>query len=147
MIYYFLLLCIWIDSKLETLCIHHFLTSFRNYVCMYILSHLQETYNWTARKIISIFYFVHRQMLTQIRWTRLISPCLKTGVLRRFLITFSISHPKAAPSAMTRILFCLNFCNNLKILDFPLALMQWASPLHTLLKDTINSLYTVGKIL
>ena len=26
---------------------------------------------------------VHLQLLTQIRWTRLISPCLKTGALRR----------------------------------------------------------------
>ena len=56
LIYYFLLLGIWIDSKLEPLCVLHFLTFFRNYVCMYILSYLQKTYNRTARKIISIFY-------------------------------------------------------------------------------------------
>ena len=91
LIYYFLLLCIWIDSKFETLCILHFLTSFRNYVCRYILSYLQKTYNRTVRKIISIF--VHHQLLTQIRWTRLISPCLKTGALRHpFIINFIIFH-------------------------------------------------------
>src|SRR5574344_986629 len=55
LIYEFLLLCIWIYSKLETLCVLHFLTSFRNYVCVDILSYLQKTYNRTARKITSIF--------------------------------------------------------------------------------------------
>ena len=55
LIYYFLLLGIWIDSKFENLCLLHFLTSFRNFVCVYILSYLQKTYNRTARKIISIF--------------------------------------------------------------------------------------------
>ena len=39
---------------------------------------------WQQEK--SLAFFVHRQLLTQIRWTRLISPCLKTVVLRRFLI-------------------------------------------------------------
>ena len=55
LIYDFLLLSIWIDSKLEPLCVLHFLTSFRNYVCKYILSYLQKTYNRTARKIVSVF--------------------------------------------------------------------------------------------
>ena len=38
LIYYFLLLGIWIDSKLEALCVLHFLTSFGNYVCIYSIT-------------------------------------------------------------------------------------------------------------
>ena len=83
------------------------------FVCIFYHIYRKHTIEQQEK---SLAFFVHRQLLTQIMWTRLISPCLKPGVLRRFLINILTLAARFSAAELTFSLILLTPLKNTLLL-------------------------------